>query len=227
MAGFLRSPSVSLQSGSKEIQVTGGVNCSFVVSGTAVYLNDMILLEGVSGTNTDLSGNSTITLRDTYLGDTITGATLTAFNTIEGLRDAIQRARSLAARLDESTTFFGQIITATTPTIEVDINGVPTEVTPYGYLSQQVTELIALADGAADTLIELQGDVALLSATVDSIQSELDAKVLSAQNSANAAAASETVVITAESVVTTARDTVLLARDETVSAKGFIKKPLF
>lgn len=95
MAGFLTSSLVSLANGSKTVNLTGSVNCSNVVSGTAVYINGE-LFEGVLGTASDPSGNSTITLRNTYTGTSITGGTLVAFNTIEGLRDAIQRARDLS-----------------------------------------------------------------------------------------------------------------------------------
>lgn len=235
MAGFLKSNTASLANGSKVIQITGGLNCSFVGSGTAVYIND-ILLEGISGTAADPSGNSTITLRDTFTGVSVVNGTLTAFNTIEGLRDAIQRARELSAGLNESTTYFGEIITATSPTISIPINGVATEVTPYGYLSQQVQGLVGIADGAADVLLGLQDEVNTLSSTVATIQDNLDLKVSTAGgyadaagvHAANAAAYEVSALASASSASDSqiasesARDLSLSYRDETLAAKDVV-----
>lgn len=228
MAGFLKSNTASLANGSKVVQITGGLNCSFVGSGTAVYINDT-LLEGISGTAADPSGNSTITLRDTYTGVSVVNGTLTAFNTIEGLRDAIQRARELSLGLTSMTLSFGDVLTATTPTIDVDINGVITTITPYGYLSGQVTDLVAVADGAADTLIALQADVAILSDTVDTIQDDLDAKVaaanlseINAANSASASSVSASQALAAKDAAEAARDITTSARDDTVTAKDVV-----
>lgn len=228
MAGFLKSNTASLANGSKVVQITGGLNCSFVGSGTAVYIND-VLLEGVAGTAADPSGNSTITLRDTFTGVSVVNGTLTAFNTIEGLRDAIQRARELSLGLTSITTAFGDVLTATTPTIDIDIGGVITPITPYGYLSGQVTDLVAVADGAADTLIALQGDVDTLANTVSTIQGDLDSKVSAANLSATNAAASELASassaaqsLSSKEAAEAARDITVAARDVTVTAKDVV-----
>lgn len=144
MAGFLTSSSVSLDNGSNIVNVTGSVDCSFVVSGTAVYINDM-LMEGVSGTASDPSGNSTITLRNIYTGTSIVGGELVAFNTIEGLRDAIQRARDLSIQFQDGTTQIGEIdstlytfLTALTPTETVSLDAGTFDIEPYEFLRGRV-----------------------------------------------------------------------------------------
>ena len=145
MAGFLTSSSVSLDNGSNVVNVTGSVDCSFVVSGTAVYINDM-LMEGVSGTAADPSGNSTITLRNVYTGTSIVGGTLVAFNTIEGLRDAIQRARELSAEfqaglgeITQTDTSLKTLLTVLDPTTTITFNDESTvAVTPYQVLVEKV-----------------------------------------------------------------------------------------
>ncbi|QYW06110.1 tail spike protein [Shewanella phage vB_SspS_KASIA] len=151
MAGFLTSSSVSLDNGSNVVNVTGSVDCSFVVSGTAVYINDM-LMEGVSGTASDPSGNSTITLRNVYTRTSIVGGTLVAFNTIEGLRDAIQRARELSAQfqdvlgdITQTDTSLKTFLTVLDPTTTITFNDDSTVVvTPYQVLVGKVA-----AQGAA------------------------------------------------------------------------------
>lgn len=146
MAGFLTSSSVSLDNGSNVVNVTGSVDCSFVVSGTAVYINDM-LMEGVSGTAADPSGNSNITLRNVYTGTSIVGGALVAFNTIEGLRDAIQRARELSAQfqsglvdISQTDTSLKTFLTVLDPTTTITFNDESTVVvTPYQVLVNKVT----------------------------------------------------------------------------------------
>ena len=145
MAGFLTSSSVSLDNGSNVVNVTGSVDCSFVVSGTAVYINDM-LMEGVSGTAADPSGNSTITLRNVYTGTSIVGGTLVAFNTIEGLRDAIQMTREPSAQFQEglgevsqTDTSLKTFLTVLDPTTTITFNDESTVVvTPYQVLVNKV-----------------------------------------------------------------------------------------
>lgn len=91
---FLVSPSATATNGSKTITVTGNVDCSHVYSGTAIALGTRQVVEAVSGTKPDGSGNSVITLRDNWTDPTTT-AKLVAFNTIEGLAEAIRRAREV------------------------------------------------------------------------------------------------------------------------------------
>lgn len=147
--GFLTSPSVSLTTNTKTITVTGSVDCTRVVSGTAVILGGgSIFLEGVSGTNFDINGESTITLRDTYTGSTLTNVTMTAFNTTEGLRDAIRSAREVAETSKDIQSIYGEVLTSEQENILVDINGVSTQITPYGYLKVQ-TEALLLNSGTA------------------------------------------------------------------------------
>lgn len=91
---FLVSPSATATNGSKTITVTGNVDCSHVYSGTAIALGTRQVVEAVSGTKPDGSGNSVITLRDSWAEPTTT-AKLVAFNTIEGLAEAVRRAREV------------------------------------------------------------------------------------------------------------------------------------
>lgn len=134
MAGFLTSASASLTTGTKLITISGNVDCSFVVSGTAVYLNN-ILMEGVSGTAPDPSGNSSITLRNVYTGSSIVGGTLVAFNTIEGLRDAIQRARELAAIQVTNNSQLDIFLTNATTSVDLELPSGTVTVSPYQYIS--------------------------------------------------------------------------------------------
>lgn len=91
---FLVSPSATATNGSKTITVTGSVDCSHVYSGTAISLGTRQVVEAISGTKPDPSGNSTITLRENW-SDPSTTAKLIAYNTIEGLAEAIRRAREV------------------------------------------------------------------------------------------------------------------------------------
>ena len=139
--GFLISPSVTLNTGTKTILVTGDVDCSYVSSGTAVFLNGSeYLLEAISGSAPDSLGNSTITLRDTFNDTTLTNVPMTAFNTIEGLRDAIQRARELTEQQDISQEFIN-FLTDAGSSIVLDINGTEVTTTPYSSLLQRVNDL--------------------------------------------------------------------------------------
>lgn len=148
VVGFLKSDSVSLTNGTKIVTLTGSVDCSYVVSGTAVYINN-ILLEGVSGTKPDVSGESTITLRDEYTGTSITGGVLQAFNTIEGLRDAIQRAKDTTDSVAQLQTSFGTLLTSSTSTVDITIDGAVNALTPYQYLVDQ----FGISNAQIDSLV--------------------------------------------------------------------------
>lgn len=113
---FLVSPSATATNGSKTITVTGNVDCSHVYSGTAIALGTRQVVEAVSGTKPDGSGNSVITLRDSW-ADPTTTAKLVAFNTIEGLAEAIRRAREVVqaseAALSGNVSYMGDHSAAT------------------------------------------------------------------------------------------------------------------
>ena len=142
--GFLISPSVTLNTGTNTILLTGDINCSDVTSGTAIFLDGSnLLVEGVAGSAADPSGNSTITLRETYTGATLTNVSLTAFNTIEGLRDAIQRAREITEANNISDEF-SEFLTNATTSVDLDINGSTVTTTPHAALVQRVVDLEAI-----------------------------------------------------------------------------------
>lgn len=113
---FLVSPSATATNGAKTITVTGNIDCSFIYSGTAIALGNRQLVEAVSGTKPDGSGNSVITLRDSWAEPTTT-AKLVAFNTIEGLAEAIRRAREVVqaseAALSGNISYMGDHSAAT------------------------------------------------------------------------------------------------------------------
>ncbi len=186
--GFLTSPAVSVVTGSNTIEVTGSVDCSYTVSGTAVILDGgSYFIEAISGTAANPSGISTITLRDPFDGPTLTDVPMTVFNTTEGLRDAIRRARDIAVSSAEIQSVFGEVLLSTDETITVTINGVEQTLTPYGYLSVQVQDLIEQAQGGVDALQALQEAVATLQTTVDTIQGDLDNLVIEATTQADRA----------------------------------------
>ena len=96
---FLTSDSVTATNGSPTIQVTGNVDCSNVYSGTAVFIEGYSPVEAISGTIPDGSGNSSITLRNNWSNPTVS-TKMVAFNSIEGLSEAIRRAREVIANID-------------------------------------------------------------------------------------------------------------------------------
>ena len=93
----ITASSATATSGSLTITVFGSVDCSNVYQGTMVHLGGFTPVEAVSGTAVDSgTGNSTITLRSVW-PEVTTTARLTAFNSIEGLGQAIQRAQDVVA----------------------------------------------------------------------------------------------------------------------------------
>ena len=135
MAKWIESADASLANGSKVIQLKGGVDASFVASSTAVVIeeasgNDRIL-EAVSGTAPDASGNSTITLRHTYDKTSIVSKKLKAFNTIEGLRDAIQATRALAAQMETARQELAAAV-ASIPKKSTDLSDMPSSLSGQG-----------------------------------------------------------------------------------------------
>ena len=91
----LKSASATATQGSKTVQVSGGVNCSFIRSGSIISIGDKHLVDAVSGTVPDGNGDSTITLRDEWPFATQT-ARLIAFMAYEGLADAVVRLNQIA-----------------------------------------------------------------------------------------------------------------------------------
>lgn len=180
--GFIRSASVSLPTNSKIVTVTGDVDCSYVVTGTAIYINN-ILYEGESGSAPDSGGISTITLSEDYTGTAIVGGEMIAFNTIEGLRDAIRKARDMSSDISSFQATFDQLLTSTDPTITVKVNGIDTELTPYGYLANETADIVGSVNG-------LEDDVNNLQATVDASKADAAASAAAALVSENNSASS-------------------------------------
>lgn len=93
----LTAASATATTGSTTITVFGGVDCSRVYEGTLVQIGDFQVVEGIAGTAVDTgTGNSTITLRSPW-AEAPTTDKLIAWNSIEGLGQAIQRARDVVA----------------------------------------------------------------------------------------------------------------------------------
>lgn len=95
---FIVSPSATATNGSDTITVTGSVDCSRVFAGTAVFIGTRHVVEALSGTVPDVSGNSTIKLKENWTDPTTT-AVLTAIYTPEGLATAINYARDIVANI--------------------------------------------------------------------------------------------------------------------------------
>ncbi|MDP2715547.1 hypothetical protein [Rheinheimera sp.] len=91
----LYSASATATNGSTIINVTGNIDCSWLKPGSIVQVGTRQLVDAVSGTVPDGSGNSTITLRRPW-ADPTTTAPLLAFMSWEGLADAVVKLRALA-----------------------------------------------------------------------------------------------------------------------------------
>jgi hypothetical protein len=146
--GFLKSTKVSINNGSKILTLTDSVDCSFIASGTAIFLGSgNILVEAVSGTPFNGSGISQITLRETFKGISLVDDDMTAFNTIEGLRDAITRVRELVSSdITTAVSQFSDFLTTTSNSLVTTINGSELTITPYGYFQPFVTQKLANLD---------------------------------------------------------------------------------
>ena len=80
---FLTVASASIAYDSDIINITGGVDCYHVYSGTVVIVgNDPVIdvIECIDGTSPDTNGNSTITLREKWKGSTISNEPLVVYN---------------------------------------------------------------------------------------------------------------------------------------------------
>lgn len=210
MSAFLESASVSIANGSSTVAVTGATDCGQVVSGTAVII-DGILVEGASGTAPDGTGASSITLAKPWAFATKSAVRMIAFNTFEGMVGAIARARAAALNSAEVLTAFDEVLTATTPTVTIEINGVPLTVTPYGYLSAQSTALIAELEAATGALTGLQEDIDALTADVAAQQGIVDANLTASNSAASTATSAATTATSAATTATGAASTATAA----------------
>lgn len=144
--GFLKSASVTLTENTSTVHVTGGVDCSFVSSGTAIFLDgSKYIVEGISGTAANLAGESTITLREKWEGETLANVSMTAFNTIEGLRDAIRRARDIVkqSKGKVTNTEFSKFLTTTDEDVEISLGGATVHTTAYAWAMEQLKDLLS------------------------------------------------------------------------------------
>ncbi|AFK66648.1 hypothetical protein COPG_00052 [Colwellia phage 9A] len=148
--GFLKA-TVSINTGESVLVVTGAVNCNYVASGTAIFLGDSLqLVEGIEGQSPNAGGTSTITLREPWTGANLVDAKMVAFNTIEGLRDAIRRVREFSEGIvEDSSGKLGRFLTETAKTLTLNVGDVDVNVTPYGYLAPRAMSLFAaIEDGS-------------------------------------------------------------------------------
>lgn len=198
MSAFIESASVSVVGASITVNVTGGIDCGQIVSGTAVVI-DGILVEGVEGTAADGSGLSTLTLAKPWAFADKAAVRMIAFNTFEGMVEAIRRSREAAQASSDALTAFDTVLSGTTPTVDIDLNGVIVTVTPYTYLANQSAALIATLEGAETDFAALEADVASLAADVAAQQGIVDANLAAS----NAAASTAT---TQAGIATTAAD---------------------
>lgn len=144
--GFLVSSSVTLTSGTKIIEVTGDVDCSYVSTGTIIFLDGAKqILEGVSGTAANPLGKSFVTLRSEFEGETLTNVPMTGFNTVEGLKDAIRRARDTTdeGQSKVDTTQFTNFITESSESLDLDLENGSVSTAPYAWLVTKVKDLIS------------------------------------------------------------------------------------
>lgn len=184
---WLTSASVTATNGSPTITVTGSVDASQVFSGTAVFISGREPVEAIAGTSFNPSTMvSTITLRENWAQPTTTGAMVT-FNTIEGLGDAIRRARNIVDDNSDLQTTFNTLFTSTAATVDIVLNGVTLSVVPYGFLNQQIQNLLTNTD-----VTQLQTDITALQNQLNTLEADVDADLAAAQASATAAGLSET-----------------------------------
>lgn len=190
---WLSSPSVTATNGSPTITVTGMVNASQVFSGTAVFIAGREPVEAIAGTSFNPStGNSTITLRNNWSQPTTTGA-MVSFNTIEGLGEAIRLARSIVNDNADLQTVFNTLFTSTSATVDIVLNGVTLSVVPYGFLNQQIQDLLTNTD-----VTQLQADITALQTQLNTLEADVAADLAAAQMSASNAATSESNAGTSE-----------------------------
>lgn len=94
---LLTASNASITNGETLVNISGGVDCSRVYNGTVLMIEGYTFVEGLSGTVPNGSGISTNTLREPWPNPTVTNGTLAAFNSIEGLVGAIEKATQVVA----------------------------------------------------------------------------------------------------------------------------------
>jgi hypothetical protein len=149
---FIRSPSVSISNGSKLLTVTGSVDTYHVYSGTVLFVGSNPPREAVSGTTVDNSGNSVITLTDPWDLPSVSGQPLVAFNSNEGLPEAIRSARSIGDLALSLLNGFEQLLNGTSSSVTLEVNGVNTNFVPYQYLVNQFQSKQAEIDSLTGSL---------------------------------------------------------------------------
>lgn len=154
-SGFITG-TCSVNSGSKTVTLDGGVDASQVSSGTAIFINNFPPVEAISGTV------GQITLRENWPNANQTSEPFTTIYTIEGLRDAVQASRDVSNNMVAITSSHETLLTSTDPSVSIDINGVPTNFTPYQFLVDQFEASQALLDAAIIPLSKSRLDNPLL-----------------------------------------------------------------
>lgn len=220
MSAFIESASVSIVNGASAVTVTGGIDCGQVVSGTAVVI-DGILVEGVEGTAANGSGVSTLTLAKPWAFPDKAAVRMIAFNTFEGMVEAIRRSREAAQASSDALTAFDTVLSGTTATVDIDLNGVTVTVTPYGYLAAQSEALIATLEGAETDFAALETDVASLTADVAAQQGIVDAN-LATSNAAAATATTQAGIATTKAGEASGSATAASASASTATAQAGI-----
>ncbi len=153
--GFLKAQTATLSTNTSVINLTGDIDCQYVSSGTAIFLNGgTILVEGISGTTPDLSGNSSITLREEYTGSNLTDVSMIAFNTIEGLRDAIRRAREMTDQQTATNSSLLEFFTNTNDDVTINIGGSDITLQSYEKTLSVIQELSTNSDNISTTTID-------------------------------------------------------------------------
>jgi hypothetical protein len=212
---FLVSPSVTATNGSTTLNVTGSIDCSKVYSGTVILIAGSQAAEAVSGTIADGNGDSTITLRLPWPEATTT-ARMVSFNSIEGLTEAIRRAREIVSNIDIADATIQQQLIDIQANLTL-IGDAPT------YAAQTAQDAI---DTAAD-LVLTSADVVLTHADVvitnaDAVSTNNDAIATAAdrvQTGLDVVATGNDVTATNADVVLTNADVVLTHADVVLTAQ--------
>ena len=152
--GFLVAQTATISANTDTINLTGDIDCQYVSSGTAIFLdNGNTLVEGIAGTPPDVNGNSSITLRSEYTGSSLTDVSMVAFNTIEGLRDAIRRAREMTDQQTDTNTSLLEFFTNTDTNVTISIGGSEITLQSYEKTLSVIQELSTNSDNISTTTI--------------------------------------------------------------------------
>lgn len=144
MADWLHSNAATVVSGASVISFTGNLDLSSVRGGDVVMVNGQIW-ECQSGTRPDNAGVSTITLARPWPYSGASNASANIFRTTHDLLRLSSDARKLTDITKGLLNAQKDILTATTPTIDVPVGVNPTtgetevlQVTPWQYIINQV-----------------------------------------------------------------------------------------